>query len=198
MSVPNLLPLPFREGVEGRGPAGVRSYQPLPPTPCLKGRGRSLYWLFRGACFAVFLCALTTHAFAVEPSERLADPNLEARAVAIGATLRCLVCQNESIEDSAAGLAHDIRVLVRQLLLQGDTDAQARQAIVARYGEFVLLKPPVQPATYVLWFGPVAMLVLGFVAVVLWLRRRPTAAGAAPLNAQEQRRLDTLLREADR
>jgi len=142
---------------------------------------------------------MVARAFAVEPSERLADPNLEARAVAIGATLRCLVCQNESIEDSNASLAHDIRVLLRQLLAHGDTDAEARQAIVARYGEFVLLKPPVQPATYVLWFGPVAMLLLGFAAIVLWLRRRPaTNASAAPLSPQEQSRLDTMLREADR
>jgi cytochrome c-type biogenesis protein CcmH len=119
--------------------------------------------------------------------------------VAIGAILRCLVCQNESIEDSSAGLAHDIRVLVRQLLLKGDTDEQARQAIVARYGEFVLLKPPVQPATYVLWFGPAALLLVGFVGVVLWLRRTPAAtAVAAPLSPQEQSRLDSLLREADR
>jgi cytochrome c-type biogenesis protein CcmH len=136
---------------------------------------------------------------AVEPNERLANPALEARARAISAELRCLVCQNESIEDSNAGLAHDIRVLLRQLLLKGDTDAQARQAIVARYGEFVLLKPPVQPATYVLWFAPAAMLLLGFVGIVLWLRRVPaTTAGAAPLSPQEQSRLDTLLREADR
>jgi cytochrome c-type biogenesis protein CcmH len=119
--------------------------------------------------------------------------------VAIGATLRCLVCQNESIEDSNASLAHDIRVLLRQLLLKGDTDAQARQAIVGRYGEFVLLKPPVQPATYVLWFAPAAMLLLGFVGMVLWLRRVPaTTAGTTPLSPQEQSRLDTLLREADR
>jgi cytochrome c-type biogenesis protein CcmH len=155
--------------------------------------------LTRAAFVALLVLCLATQALAVEPSERLADPKLEARAVAIGATLRCLVCQNESIEDSGASLAHDIRVLLRQLLLQGDTDDQARQAIVARYGEFVLLKPPVQPATYVLWFGPVAMVVLGFAGVVLWLRRRPvTTAGPAPLSPQEQGRLDTLLREADR
>ena len=78
--------------------------------------------------------AMAATALAVEPAERLADPALEARAVAIGATLRCLVCQNESIEDSNAGLAHDIRVLVRERLGAGDGDAQARQAIVARYG----------------------------------------------------------------
>ncbi len=145
------------------------------------------------------LLLLATHALAVEPSERLADPALEARARSISATLRCLVCQNESIDDSNADLAHDIRLLVRQRLLAGDTDAQVRQAIVNRYGQFVLLKPPVEPATYLLWFGPVAMLLVGFVGVTIWLRRRPVAAvDATPLNQDEQRRLDALLSEADR
>jgi len=149
--------------------------------------------------FALFLLSLAVHAFAVEPGERLADPKLEARAESIGQTLRCLVCQNESIEESNAGLAHDIRVLLRQLLLKGDSDAQARAAIVARYGEFVLLKPPVQPATYVLWFAPAGMLLIGFAGILLWLRHRPSAAdaGPAPLTPQEESRLDTLLREAD-
>ena len=133
------------------------------------------------------------------PANAWRIPQLEARAVAIGATLRCLVCQNELIEDFGASLAHDIRVLLRQLLLKGDTDAQARQAIVARYGEFVLLKPPVQPATYILWFGPAALLVLGFAGMVVWLRRRPaTTSSVEPLSPQEQSRLETLLREADR
>ncbi|HVC61931.1 MAG TPA: cytochrome c-type biogenesis protein [Acetobacteraceae bacterium] len=155
--------------------------------------------LARAAFAFLLVLAMAAHARAMEPSERLADPRLEARAEAIGATLRCLVCQNESIEQSNASLAHDIRILLRQLLVQGDTNAQARQAIVARYGEFVLLKPPLRPATYVLWFAPAAMLVLGFAGIVLWLRRRATAiAGAAPLSPQEQSRLDTMLREADR
>jgi cytochrome c-type biogenesis protein CcmH len=200
-----ILPLPLREGAGGRGRPEGRTDQPLPPTPSLKGRGRDsvrplrpFAWLAHTAFITLLLLAIATRAFAVEPSERLADPKLEARAVAIGATLRCLVCQNESIEDSGAGLAHDIRVLLRQLLLRGDTDAQARQAIVARYGEFVLLKPPVQPATYVLWFGPAAMLTLGFAGIVLWLRRRPATTNVAPLSPQERCRLDALLREADR
>ncbi len=146
----------------------------------------------------LILLAIAAQGFAVEPSERLPDAALEARAVAIGATLRCLVCQNESIEDSNAGLAHDIRMLLRERLLVGDSDDRARQEIVARYGEFVLLKPPLQPATYVLWFGPAALLVFGFACVVLWLRTRPAAtAPDAPLTAQEQSRLDTLLHEAD-
>ncbi len=145
------------------------------------------------------LMLLATHALAVEPSERLADPALEARARAISATLRCLVCQNESIDDSNADLAHDIRVLVRQRLLAGDTDAQVRQAIVDRYGQFVLLNPPVRPATYLLWFGPMAMLLVGFIGVAIWLRRRPASAiDTAPLNEDEQHRLDALLHEAER
>jgi cytochrome c-type biogenesis protein CcmH len=177
-------------------------YAPFPPTPslkgALKGRGRDVaHILTRATLLALLLLTLATHAFAVEPNERLADPHLEARAVAIGATLRCLVCQNESIEDSGASLAHDIRVLLRQLLLKGDTDEQARAAIVARYGQFVLLKPPIEPATYVLWFGPIALLVAGFAGMLLWLRYRPTATGPVPLSPQEEARLDTLLREAD-
>lgn len=138
------------------------------------------------------------HAFAVEPSERLADPALEARAEAIGGALRCLVCQNESIEESNASLAHDIRVLLRQRLLAGDTDAEARQAIVNRYGEFVLLDPPVRPATYVLWFAPAGLLVLGFVGIAVWMRRRPGSVAAEPLDAAEQCRLERLLQEIDR
>jgi cytochrome c-type biogenesis protein CcmH len=144
------------------------------------------------------LLVLASQSAAVEPGERLANPALEARARSISTTLRCLVCQNESIDDSNAELAHDIRVLVRQRLLAGDTDTRVRQAIVDRYGQFVLLNPPVRPATYLLWFGPVAMLVIGFVGVALWLRRRDGAVvDTRPLNEDERRRLDTLLREVD-
>src|SRR5580658_5618092 len=100
-------------------------------------------------------------AWAVEPSERLADPALEARARAISRELRCLVCQNESIDESNADLAHDLRLLLRQRLAAGDTDRQAIDFIVNRYGDFVLLKPPVEPATYFLWFGPAALLIVG-------------------------------------
>jgi cytochrome c-type biogenesis protein CcmH len=141
--------------------------------------------------FCVILPAL-----AVEPSERLADPALEARARAISAQLRCLVCQNESIDESNADLAHDIRMLVRRRLTAGDSDAAAIQAVVNRYGDFVLLKPPVEPATYVLWFGPVALLLVGFAGTVIWLRRRTVAGQTmAPLTDEERRRLDGLLRE---
>jgi cytochrome c-type biogenesis protein CcmH len=148
------------------------------------------------------LCALLLltafAAFAVEPSERLADPVLEARARTISEELRCLVCQNESIDESGADLAHDIRIFVRQRLTAGDTNTQAIQAIVNRYGDFVLLKPPVEPATYVLWYGPPLLVVTGLAGSVLWLRRRQIAsADTAPLSAEETRRLDGLMRETD-
>jgi cytochrome c-type biogenesis protein CcmH len=134
---------------------------------------------------------------AVEPNERLADPALEVRARAISAELRCLVCQNESIDESGADLAHDIRVLLRQRLVAGDTDAQAVQYIVARYGDFVLLKPPVEPATYLLWFGPAMLLVLAAGAVALAVRRRRSAPEVPPLDDAEKKRLERLMRETE-
>ena len=134
-------------------------------------------------------------AFAVEPSERLADPALEARARAISKELRCLVCQNESIDDSNAALAHDLRVLLRERLSAGDSDRQVRDFLVRRYGQFVLLRPPIEPATYVLWFGPFALLTLGAAGIVIYLRRRTAAAPPAPLDDSERRRLARLLNE---
>jgi cytochrome c-type biogenesis protein CcmH len=140
---------------------------------------------------------------AVDPNERLANPALEARARAISVNLRCLVCQNETIDESNAGLAHDLRVFLRQRLLAGDTDSQAVQAIVDRYGNFVLLKPPVMPATYILWFAPFGLALCGAAGLVVWLRRRAATPdadatlAAKPLNASEQDRLETLLQESD-
>lgn len=137
-------------------------------------------------------------ALAVEPNERLADPAQEARARAISAELRCLVCQNESIDESHADLAHDIRMLVRERLTKGDDDKQVVQSVVDRYGDFVLLKPPVKPATYVLWFAPVILLLGAFAGTVVWLRRRAVGLEVpAPLNAVEQQRLDRLLRDEE-
>jgi cytochrome c-type biogenesis protein CcmH len=138
---------------------------------------------------------------AVEPQEKLANPALESRAEAIGRTLRCLVCQNESIEESAADLAHDLRVLLRQRLVAGDTNAQAIQYIVARYGQFVLLRPPVEPATWVLWYGPLALLLAAGLGTAIWLRSRPrpdAPAAAPPLTTAERQQLDDLLQETER
>jgi len=138
---------------------------------------------------------LTGPARAVDPSERLADPVLEARARTLGKSLRCLVCQNQSIDDSNADLAHDLRVLVRERLSAGDSDAQVLAFLQARYGDYVLLKPPVDPATWVLWFGPAAVLAIG--VGVLVIRRRRLPAAPIPLSPEERARLDLLLAGAD-
>ena len=135
----------------------------------------------------------TASAWAVRPDEILANPKLEARARAIGKELRCLVCQNESIDDSNADLAHDLRVLVRQRLLAGDSDQQVKQYIVARYGNYVLLKPPFDAETYLLWFGPLLLLLCGAGAAVLYYRRASLSVEVAPLSDDEKRRLAVLI-----
>jgi cytochrome c-type biogenesis protein CcmH len=146
------------------------------------------------ALLAALLVALTLPALAVTPAEMLADPALEARARAISAELRCLVCQNQSIDDSDASLAHDLRVIVRERLVAGDTDQQAIDYIVARYGEFVLLRPVIAPHTVLLWLAAPLALLLGLATLlVAWLRRRPSAPeGQAALSAEEQAALDRL------
>jgi len=145
----------------------------------------------------LLLACLGAPALAVEPSERLADPALEARARALSGELRCLVCQNESIDQSAAPLAHDLRVLLRERIAAGDSDAQAVKYITDRYGDFVLLKPPVEPATYVLWFGPILVLLLAAAGSLVYLRRRRTADAVAPLTEAEKQRLANLLKEGE-
>jgi cytochrome c-type biogenesis protein CcmH len=125
-----------------------------------------------------------------DPKEMLPDPRLEARAEAVGSQLRCLVCQNESIEESNADLAHDLRAIVRQRIVAGDTNQQVIDWMVARYGVFVRLKPPLTLSTALLWATPVLGLLIGGVAA--WLGRRRMAAPPAPLNAAEQARLREL------
>jgi cytochrome c-type biogenesis protein CcmH len=133
---------------------------------------------------------------AVEPKEMLADPVLEARARALSKELRCMVCQNQSIDDSEAPLAHDLRVLVRERLAAGDTDAQILDFLVARYGEFVLLRPSISWHNAILWGLPPAVLLIGIVAIVVVIRRRRGAAGeAANLTAAEEARLSEILHE---
>ncbi len=133
---------------------------------------------------------------AVQPDEILADRALETRAREISRHLRCLVCQNQSIDDSDAPLARDLRLLVRERLVAGDSDTQVYDFVVARYGDFVLLRPPIKPITWLLWFGPALMLALGGIAVVVWFRRRPTATtAAAPLDAEDRARLQRLIDE---
>ena len=138
---------------------------------------------------------LATPSWAVLPDEMLADKDLEARARALSQELRCLVCRNESIDDSDADLAHDLRVLLRDRLVAGDTDAQAMAFIVDRYGEFVLLNPPATGINLLLWLAGPLMLVGGGAIAVAMVRRRSDAGEASPLSAQDQARLAELSRD---
>ena len=156
--------------------------------------------------FVLVLAVLTPFAAqAVEPSEVLADPALESRARELGKGLRCVVCQNQSIDESNAELARDMRVLVRDRIVAGDSNAQVMDYMVDRYGDFVLLDPPFKASTVVLWVGPGVIAVLGLFWVVAFYRRRPQDAAdgtlektqAAPLSDEERRRLDTLLKDND-
>jgi cytochrome c-type biogenesis protein CcmH len=132
-------------------------------------------------------------AAAVQPDEVLSDPALEARARSLSRELRCMVCQNQSIDDSDAPLARDLRLLVRERLQAGDSDKRVLDFLVARYGEFVLLKPRLAWHTAVLWAAPLAMLLAGIGAIVLALRRRRALAiESTPLTADEQGRLDRI------
>jgi cytochrome c-type biogenesis protein CcmH len=144
---------------------------------------------------ALLLLALAgaAPAAAVEPDEVLSDPALEARARALSRELRCMVCQNQSIDDSDAPLARDLRLLVRERLQAGDSDKGVLDFLVARYGEFVLLKPRLAWHTAALWAAPLALLLAGIGAIVLALRRRqPLAVESAPLSADEQGRLERI------
>jgi cytochrome c-type biogenesis protein CcmH len=145
---------------------------------------------------AVLLAAAALPAAAVEPDEILADPALEQRARALSAEIRCVVCQNESIDSSNAEIARELRLLVRERLMAGDSDRQVLDYLVARYGDYVLLRPPLRPSTYLLWFGPFAILFIGAVAVVVYFRRRRKAPALPPaLSAEEEARLARLLDE---
>jgi cytochrome c-type biogenesis protein CcmH len=151
----------------------------------------------RGVLVLIGLLALSSlPALAIQPNEMLSDPQLEARARVIGKDLRCLVCQNESIDDSDADLAHDLRMLVRKRLVAGDSDAQVKQYLVDRYGDYVLLNPPFKASTLVLWLGPLAL--FGAAAGAGWsfLRRQKTAAAEttiSTLTEDEKKRAAALL-----
>jgi cytochrome c-type biogenesis protein CcmH len=144
------------------------------------------------AALLFFLIALTP-AQAVEPDEILPDPELETRARALSAGFRCLVCQNQSIDDSDAPLARDLRLLIRDRLKAGDSDAAVKAFVVSRYGDFVLLKPPFDSRTLLLWFSPFLLLAAG---VLFLATRRPKASPPAPpLSEDERRRVQDLLKE---
>lgn len=130
---------------------------------------------------------------ALRPDELLEDPELEARARALGRELRCVVCQNQSIDDSNADLAQDFRRIVRERVMAGETDAEIRRYMVDRYGEFVLLKPPITAGTIILWAGPFAVLLLGAGIAFTTMRRRRDAAEPDDLSPEERQRLARLL-----
>lgn len=159
-------------------------------------RGRSIPLATAILALLLFVGGTAGPAWAIRPDEVLANPVLEARARAIGSELRCLVCQNESIDDSDADLAHDLRLLVRQRLLAGDSDEQVKQYMVSRYGTYVLLKPPFNLDTVFLWLGPLGFLVCAAGAAAVFYRRSallPQEAGQ--FSADEKRRLAALTGE---
>jgi cytochrome c-type biogenesis protein CcmH len=146
---------------------------------------------------AIALLGAGGSAWAIRPDEMLSNPKLESRARNIDKELRCLVCQNESSDDSNADLAHDLRVLVRQRVVAGDSDAQVKQYIVARYGNYVLLKPPFDAETYLLWFGPLVLLAGGVGVATVFYRRTARTSEAGPLSTEEHQRLAALMGDTD-
>lgn len=148
----------------------------------------------------IFLSSL--NALAVNPDEVLDDPLLEKRARALSVNIRCLVCQNQSIDDSNADLARDLRVLVRERLVAGDSDTEVLDYLIARYGDFVMLKPPFKGSTYILWFGPLIVFVLAAIGLTVYFRRRQTEYADAGdstgrLSSDERERLTRLLDRED-
>lgn len=143
----------------------------------------------------VFVIALlvATPAFAVLPQEQLKDPALEARARAISKELRCVVCQNQTIDESDATLAADLRMIVRERLTAGDSDEEVKAWIVARYGDYVLLRPPFRGETVLLWLGPSLVLLLGGVGVFFFLRHRTRPQ--PELTAEDEAEIERLLRD---
>ncbi len=140
---------------------------------------------------------MPTSAFAVNPDEKLSDPAMEQRAREISANLRCLVCQNQSIDDSDADLARDLRVIVRERLTAGDSNQQVVDYVVGRYGEFVLLRPRLSIRNMLLWATPILVLLFGGFLALKYNRRSKNSASAAALTEEEQERLEALLARTD-
>ena len=142
--------------------------------------------MIRRLVYVVLLLLSASPVFAVNPDEVLADPALEARARALSAQLRCMVCQNQSIDDSNAELAKDLRVLVRERITAGDSDEAVIDYVVSRYGEFVLLKPRLETKTLLLWGAPIVLLLAGAAVMIVSARRRSGRATGTPLSAEER------------
>ncbi|MBB4256002.1 cytochrome c-type biogenesis protein CcmH [Rhizobium sp. BK008] len=151
--------------------------------------------MMRRLLLAFALLLMAAPAFAVNPDEVLADPALEARARALSAELRCMVCQNQSIDDSNADLAKDLRLLVRERIADGDSDEAVLNYIVSRYGEFVLLKPRIGMKTVLLWGAPVLLVLAGGLSLLVFARKRAGKPTGSKLTADEQAKLSELLGE---
>ena len=135
---------------------------------------------------------------AVNPDEVLDDPLLEKRARALSVNIRCLVCQNQSIDDSNADLARDLRILVRERLIAGDSDTEVLDYLISRYGDFVMLKPPFKGSTFILWLGPLFVFILAVIGLVIYFRRRQTelantSDSSSRLSSEEREQLNRLL-----
>lgn len=144
------------------------------------------------ALFALFMLSFSS-ALAVNPDEVLKDPALEARARHLSSQLRCMVCQNQSIDDSNAELAHDLRLLVRERISKGDSDDDVLRYLVSRYGEFVLLKPRLSQQTLLLWTAPGLLLLIGVASVLAYSRRRLSRVSTSKLSPDEEARLKQIL-----
>ena len=186
---------PCHPEAEGRGIFSIAGKIPrCARDDTSNGRG-STGWL-RALSVLFLSLLLSLPALAVEPSEMLSDPALEMRAREISRELRCVVCQNESVDDSPAEVARDIRRAVRERLVAGDTDRQVLDYMVARYGDYVLLQPPFKTRTLILWLGTPLVLLLGAVGLWFAARRRAAMLGPEPLNEAEKERVDLILRDA--
>ena len=148
----------------------------------------------QAAAVLALATAFASQAAAVLPSEKLDDPQKEERAQELGEEIRCLVCQSESIANSNADLAKDLRVLIREKIQEGQSNQEIKDFLQSRYGDYVLLNPPMKPETYVLWYGPAAITAIGALGVgVFFWRRNKRPAAAQKLSAEEERRLNDIL-----
>jgi len=150
----------------------------------------------RIACLMLLALAMAT-GFAKDAAPLAEDPVVEARLIAISEEMRCLVCQNESLAGSRSDLANDLRRELRTLIKAGKTDSEIREFMVARYGDFVLYRPPVKPTTWLLWAGPFLLMIVAVVVLLVYLRRRNRAVGDEVLTDEESSRAAALLKESD-
>ena len=180
----------------GHIPLIDRPTSTCPTLDVFLNRRTKTFFVFVAVSLIIFYSPPT---FAVEPSEVLADPTLEERARDISKGFRCVVCQNQSIDDSNAGLARDMRLLVRERLVAGDTNAEVTDYMVSRYGSYVLLKPPLNKSTYALWYGPLLIIGLGFLMLLFFFHRRQHSSlvTTEELSEEEQSRIKALLEKEE-